>query len=329
LPKKDIPAFGFVLPQGWRWLDKIPGDTPVEQYRFSRTIARIADGLGYESAYAYDHLRGGANYAKNHDKNFFECFSLLSAILCSTMRIKVGQIVTCNSYRNPALLAKIISTMDVISNGRTELGIGAGWYEEEYLSYGYKYPSSIIRIEQLDESLAIIKSLWTQPSCTYFGKHYVIRNAGCNPKPIQRPWPNIMVGGTGEKHLLGVVAKHADRYNHPFAPPEQVKRKISVLKDRCDTIGRDEDEIEKSILIRCLIEEDENELHKDIENLTNKTETLQQLEQRLSAFIGQPDYIRSKILDYIDIGVTHFIIHFLGLKESTLKIFDSKVIEKI
>jgi alkanesulfonate monooxygenase SsuD/methylene tetrahydromethanopterin reductase-like flavin-dependent oxidoreductase (luciferase family) len=153
------------------------------------------------------------------NKNIFDCFTLLSAATAITKRIKIGQIVTCNSYRNPSLLAKTISTLDVISDGRIELGIGAGWYEQEYKAYGYYFPSYMTRIGQLDESLSIIKDMWGEEVASFEGKYYWIRDAICNPKPIQKPHPVIMVGGSGEKHLLKVVAKHADSYNLFLVPP--------------------------------------------------------------------------------------------------------------
>ena len=145
--------------------------------------------------------------------------------LAVTNRVKVGQVVTCNSYRNPALLAKMISTLDVISNGRAELGMGAGWHKEEYIQYGYDFPPALIRIGQLDESISVIKSMWTQKRATFRGKYYSVNDAICNPKPIQKPHPVIMVGGEGERYLLKVVAKHADRYNHPCGSVQGTKKK--------------------------------------------------------------------------------------------------------
>jgi F420-dependent oxidoreductase-like protein len=320
--------FGLVLPQGWRWLDA-HGPSAFEQYKFSKTIAQLADSLEYDSMYAYDHLWGGANLQINRDKNFFECFTILSAIIEATKRIRIGQIVTCNSYRSPALLAKMLSTMDVISNGRVELGIGAGWYKEEYNAYGYNYPSAFIRIKQLDEALRIIKLMWTQNTATFLGEHYSIREAVCNPKPIQKPHPLIMVGGTGEKHLLKTVAKYADRYNHPFAPVLEVRRRISILKEHCTYLGRDHQEIERSIVIRCLIREDEEKIHNEVMQAKTVNESKEVFNERISAVVGTPDDVISRLREYTDVGITHFIMHFIGLNKSSLKLFDSKVIKKL
>jgi alkanesulfonate monooxygenase SsuD/methylene tetrahydromethanopterin reductase-like flavin-dependent oxidoreductase (luciferase family) len=110
----------------------------------------------------------------------------------------------------------MVSTLDIISNGRVELGIGAGWHVEEYEQYGYEFPSAVARIAQLDEAVSILKEMWVKPKASFKGKYYSIQDAICNPKPIQNPYPTIMIGGSGEKYLLKVVARHADRYNHPW-----------------------------------------------------------------------------------------------------------------
>ena len=160
--KNNDIQFGLTIPQGWRGGD-LPleeENNPVKQYEFSKSVAIAADNLGFHSIYAYDHLI--PHYKDDIEKNIFECFTLISSIAAITNRIKLGQIVACNSYRNPSLLAKMLSTLDVISNGRMELGIGAGWYEQEYLAYGYDFRSNISRIKQLEESLSIIKAMWTQ-----------------------------------------------------------------------------------------------------------------------------------------------------------------------
>ena len=321
-------TFGLVLPQGWRYLDD-NGHTASQQYQFSKNIAQIAERIGYNAIYMYDHLTGGAYFKQNITKNFFECFALLSAIAANTKKIKIGQSMVCNSYRNPSLLAKMVSTIDIISNGRVELGMGAGWTKDEYIAYGYEYPSSVDRIRQLDESLNIIRKMWTEKKSTFIGNYYSIKDAICNPKPIQKPYPTIMIGGTGEKYLLKVVAKHANRYNHPFSSPEDIKGKLAVLKDHCSVVGRNYYEIERSVLIRCLIRNSYDDLNTQIKAWKKEKETIEEFEKRISAIIGTPEYIISKLNRYIHIGITHFVVHFVGLNEQTLRLFDSKVVKKI
>src|SRR5215831_12353373 len=194
---------GLTLPQGW--LDEFPTNKPHKQFLFSKHFALGAEKLGFDSLYVYDHFI--PYIGNNRIGSFFEAYTLLSTIAGITSKIRIGQVVTCNSYRHPSLLAKITSTLDAITNGRLEFGIGAGWYEYEYNSYGYKFYKPMERIEQLDESLTIIKKMWQSKISNFKGKHYSIKNAICNPKPIQKPHPPVMVGGVGEK-LMKVVAKH-------------------------------------------------------------------------------------------------------------------------
>ena len=329
--------FGLTIPQGWRGGD-LPlqqENDPVKQYEFSKFISITADNIGFDSIYAYDHL---IPYYKNDvNKNIFECLTLLSSLTANTKRIKIGQIVTCNSYRNPALLAKITSTLDVISHGRSELGIGAGWYGREYASYGYDFPSHVTRIDQLDEALTIVKAMWSnERSPSFEGEYYRIKDAICNPKPIQKPHPIIMVGGSGEKYLLKVAAKHADRYNLFFGSPDDMKRKISVLKEYCKSlessrgIGHHKD-IQYSVVLPCIIRDSEEEVYQIIEQYKGNDKTVgQYIKDLVSGIaIGVPERIVIGINEYLELGVTHFIFQFIGLDEQTLKLFHSKVIRKV
>ena len=151
--------------------------------------------------------------------------------------------VGCTSYRNPALLAKITSTVDVVSGGRLNWGIGAGWYENEYRSYGYEFPKPAQRIKMLEETVEIVTRMWTEPTTTFKGEHYEVSRAYCDPKPLQQPRPPVLIGGGGEQLTLRVVAKHADSSNFG-GNPEQWEHKREVLKAHCASVGRDFDEIQ-------------------------------------------------------------------------------------
>jgi F420-dependent oxidoreductase-like protein len=323
--------FGLMIPQGWRGgdLDLEEENNPIKQFEFSKSIVITADKIGFDSLYAYDHLI--PFFKDDIEKNIFECFTLLSATATITKRIKIGQIVTCNSYRNPALLAKMVSTLDVISNGRMELGIGAGWYEKEYLAYGYDFPSHIERIKQLDESLSIIKEMWTKKSASFKGNYYTIKEAICNPKPIQKPHPTIMVGGSGEKYLLKVVAKHANRYNIFFGTPHEMKRKITILKDYCSKNGRDHKEIQYSVVLPCIITESGEDINQIVARYKRRDKTIEQYLDFLvgGITIGTPERIMNGLNQYIELGVSHFIIQFKDLNNSILKLFRSQIINKI
>jgi F420-dependent oxidoreductase-like protein len=319
--------FGLTLPQGWR--HDLVHKPPFQQFEYSKNIALAADKLRFDSVYAYDHFIPHYNYEKH--KTFFECFTLISAIASATKNVKIGQIVTCNSYRNPGLLAKMVATLDAITNGRAELGIGAGWYEEEYVAYGYDFPADKTRIEQLDESLSIIKQMWEKKYTTFLGKHYEVRNAVCNPKPVQKPHPPIMVGGSGEKYLLKVAAKHADRYNLYFGTPDEMKRKIQIIKEHCAIVGRKFSEIEYSVVLPCLIREEQKAVQKELIKRKKKGMTVAQFKQALADgnAIGTPDEIVTGLTKYVEIGVTHYVFHFMGLNEPFLKLFRSKVATKL
>jgi alkanesulfonate monooxygenase SsuD/methylene tetrahydromethanopterin reductase-like flavin-dependent oxidoreductase (luciferase family) len=222
----------------------------------------------------------------------------------------------------------MVSTLDVISTGRVELGIGAGWYEQEYIAYGYHFPSNVSRIKQLDESLSIIKTMWKEERASFEGKYYRINEAICNPKPIQKPYPIIMISGSGEKYLLKVVAKHADRYNLFFGTLNEMKTKISLLKEHCKSIGRDNKEIQYSIVLPCIIKDTDQEVNQVLVQCKRKDKTSEEYLQYLvgGVAVGTPEKVLQGIKKYIDIGVTHFILHFIGLDETTLRLFDAKVI---
>ena len=315
---------GLTLPQGW--LDEFPSKDPHKQFLFSKNIALRAEKLGFEAAYVYDHFiphPGG-----NRNGPFFEAYTLLSAVAGITSKIRIGQVVTCNSYRHPSLLAKITSTLDAISNGRLEFGIGAGWFEYEYNSYGFKFDKPITRIEQLDESLTIIKKMWENEKSSFKGKQYSIKNAICNPKPVQKPHPPIMVGGSGRK-LINVVARHATRYNHPFGTPDILEEKISLLKNSCKSIRRDFEEIENSVLLRVLVGKDRDEVKDIVAKLKKKNESVAEFIMRSkdSIALGTPDEVSNYLQQYLRIGISYFIINFIGLSKSLemLSLFSKKV----
>ena len=231
-------VFGAFIPQGWKMeLASIEG-APA---KWDRTveIALLAEQLGYDSLWVYDHFH---NVPRPAHEAVFECWTTIAAISQRTSRIRLGQMVGCNSYRNPGLLAKITSTVDVISGGRLDWGIGAGWYENEYRGYGYEFPKPKDRIGMLEETVEIVRSMWTEPETTYRGRYYELNRANCDPKPLQRPHPPIWIGGGGEQLTLRVVARHGDCSNFGGLP-EEFARKVAALRDHCSAVGRDPDEI--------------------------------------------------------------------------------------
>jgi F420-dependent oxidoreductase-like protein len=173
-------------------------------------------------------------------------WTLLGALAAATKRLRLGLMVGCNGYRNPAVLAKIATTVDQVSGGRLDMGLGAGWNEPEYNMYGIPFPPPAQRIRELDEACQMLKLLWTQELSDFEGKYYTLKEARHEPKPVQKPYPPITIGGAGEQLTLRVVAKHAGMYNGPGGDLQVLAHKNKVLEEHCAAIGRDPKEILRS-----------------------------------------------------------------------------------
>lgn len=202
------------------------------------------------------------------DEPFMESWTLLSALAVVTTRIRLSTLVTSTSYRNPALLAKMVANLDLISKGRIALGIGAGWYEDEYKQYGFEFlPKPAERIYRLEEAVKLIKEMWTQERATYHGKYFCVENAILEPKPIQKPHPPILIGGAGEQLTLRAVARVGNMCNF-IGSPDEVKKKFEVLNQHCVKERRDYAEIERTVLCNLLIAKDESSLKSKLEKAT-------------------------------------------------------------
>lgn len=206
---------------------------------------RELDTLGFDSAWVFDHF---IPIFSDPTGPCLEGWTALSALAMATQKIRLGAMVTGNTYRHPAVLAKMATTVDIISGGRLILGMGAGWFELEHRVYGIPLPKIPERLAKLDEALQVIKRLWTEERATFTGKFYQLADAHFQPRPVQKPHPPILVGATGEKVALRIVARHADMWN-TFGSPEECRHKVAVLTQHCHRIGRDPDTIEKSVLL--------------------------------------------------------------------------------
>jgi F420-dependent oxidoreductase-like protein len=225
---------GIVLPQGWT--GEYAGWDAGEAWARTLELARRAEMLGFESAWLYDHVH---TTPEPRDEITFEAFTSLAAIAASTSRIRLGQIVTCNGFRNPALVAKMASTMDVLSGGRMELGIGAGWKREEWLAYGYEFPSTRRRLAMLEDSLAVITAMFGPGRATAGGDYAHVDGAINLPKPLQRPRLPIVVGGNGRDVTWRLAARYADELNVDAMPPDEIAEARADLAERCREVGRD------------------------------------------------------------------------------------------
>lgn len=250
------------------------------------------------------------------DSERFECWTTLSAIAGATSRIRLGQLVLCNAFRHPPLLAKMAATLDVISGGRLEFGIGAGWHEPEFQAYGYTFDRPAPRIGRLREAVQIVKSMWTEPSPSFEGRYYQIRGAHCSPKPVQKPHPPVMIGGGGERLLLRVVAQHADVCNFSawLGRPEDYRHKLEVLERHCESVGRDPGEIRKSWAAYVVVKEDTREAEEVVKRFVERLASYYERprDELRPPIAGTPEECVEQIQRYIDVGVSLFILRFVG-----------------
>lgn len=289
-------------------------------YKTVERIALNAEKIGYDSIWSSDHFFLDT---QSEEKNCMEAWTLLSALAAKTKTLRLGTLVTCNSYRYPAILAKIAATVDHISNGRLEFGIGAGWKEIEYNAYGIPFSSVKDRMDQLEEALQIIKKLWTEPKASFEGKHYQIKDAFSAPKTVQQ-LPPIFIGGTGKTRILRMVAKYGDYCNFGwFNEPEKIIELLDTLKKHCETIGRDYETVGKSFFASVLIAETEEKL----EILLNERAKLRNMsleDYRNSlgkgVFTGTPDKVIERFEELVNLSFDYFQIMFpypLDYEQST------------
>lgn len=210
-------------------------------------IWRVADDSGFDHCWNMDHF---ASLGPDDGLDIFEAWTLLAGMAAHTSHTRIGCSVSGNTYRHPAVLAKAAVTVDQLSGGRLEFGIGAGWAENEHTMLGLPFRTAADRADRLEEALPIIRSLWTEPRTTFTGKQYHLVEAVAEPKPIQSPHPPIWIGGVGRRRTLRLAAEHAAVWNSPGGTPEQVSELSAVLDRHCADIGRDPSEIRRSVQIR-------------------------------------------------------------------------------
>jgi len=230
---------------------KLSQNATMEQYR---AVWRIADEAGFDHCWCMDHF---ATLGGRDDGPIFEAWTLLAAMAATTSRTRIGCAVTGNTYRHPAVLAKAAVTVDHLSGGRLEFGIGAGWAENEHTMLGLPFGTAGDRADRLEEACQVIRSLWTQTRATFAGQHYQLTGAVAEPKPIQQPHPPIWIGGAGRRRTLRTAAQHASVWNAPGGSPEEVAELSGVLDRHCADIGRDPSEIRRSVQVRMPATPDE------------------------------------------------------------------------
>ena len=317
--------FGAFAPQGWKL--EYSGWGAAEAWARTIEVSKIAERAGYDHLWVYDHVE---TVPRREPTHVFEAFTTLAALAQHTDKIRLGQLVTCSSYRNAGLLAKEAAGVDVVSGGRLILGLGAGWYEREYQAYGYEYPSARHRLEVLDETVVVIKRLWTEDTVSFDGKHLHFDGAFCDPKPLQS-LPEIWIGGGGERVTLRIAAEHADKTNWQVGLDAFV-HKSNVLREHCDRIGRDFDTIIRTHGPDCRLFDSQTDLEAWLAspgggNLWGRDPDEDYVRDN---FVGTAEQVTEKVQAYVDAGCREFVLWFRDYPSTeSLERFAAEVIPGI
>lgn len=316
---------GAFVPQGWKL--EYTGWNAPDAWARSQELALLAERLGYDHLWVYDHVE---TVPRREPTHVFEAFTTLAALAQVTTTIGLGQLVTCGSYRNPGMLAKQAACVDVFSGGRLILGLGAGWYGREYQAYGYEFLSPRERLRVLEETLVVVKRLWTEETVSFEGQHLHFDTAYCDPKPLQQ-LPPIWVGGGGEKVTLRIAAQYADATNWQVGLPDFV-RKSQVLREHCDRVGRDFDSIVRTHGPDCRIFDTETELAAWLDSpgggsLWGGTPSDEYVRENL---VGTAEQVAEKVQGFVDAGCREFVLWFRDAPSSeSLERFMTDVVPKI
>jgi F420-dependent oxidoreductase-like protein len=282
--------------------------------------------LGFDSFWVMDHFHQIPTAGKQEDP-MLEGWTTISVLAGITSKIKLGTLITGVIYRHPSVLAKMGATLDVLSKGRLFMGIGAAWNQEESLAYGIPFFPNKERLLRLEEAIQIIRKMWTEePTATFNGKYYQISNAYCNPKPIQKPSPPIMVGGSGERYTLKIVAKYADACNL-YGSAETVKRKLNILREHCKSVGRDYDSILKTKLGFIVIDNDKETAEKRVQQISK---VMPEEVVREFVIYGTPEDVLEQIELLEEVGIQYLIVDLEPYRElEALEIFGDSIIKKM
>ncbi|GEA86267.1 LLM class F420-dependent oxidoreductase [Cellulomonas cellasea] len=322
--------FGLFIPQGWR--QDLTGIATADHWNVMNGLAQHADtGDVWESIWVYDHFHA---VPEPNGEATHEAWSLINAYAASTRRVRLGQMCTCMAYRNPAYLAKVAATADVISGGRVEMGIGAGWYEHEWRAYGYGFPRAGERLAMLDEGVQIFRQLWSTGTATLDGKHYQVDGAQLSPLPLQTDGPPLWIAGGGEQKTLRIAAQHA-QYTNFDGTPETFTHKSEVLRGHCEALGRPFEEITRSSNYNVVIGATEAEVEDrlawvaDHYGRTVPAKAAEVVEQfRNGPLVGTPEQIVGKLRELEALGMTYAITYFAeaAYDRSGIELFEREVV---
>lgn len=295
--------FGTIVPQGWK--GELAGLDPQAAFGTMLSVAKTAERAGYDSVWVYDHFHSIPPPAR--PVPVFECWTSMAVLAGATERVRLGQMVTCTPYRNPATLAKVAACVDVASGGRLEMGLGAGWYQDEFDAYGYAFPSAGARIGFLGDAVEIVKRMWTEERATYEGKYASVRGALCDPKPVQRPRPPLWIGGSGRTKTLRIVARHADYSN--FVGGQDFIEKREALFEHCKEVGRDPAEIRLTLHLECIVAPDSGAVEEALERHPPVWGEAPDSWRRRQ-LVGTPEEVVDQARAYVGMGVSGFVMWF-------------------
>ena len=320
--------FGAFVPQGWRiTLSGIPIE---EHWPTMLGVAKDLERLGFESAWVYDHFH---TVPEPTQEVTYEAWTMMAALAATTDTIRLGQMCTCNTYRPPSYLAKVAASIDVISGGRLEMGIGAGWYEHEHDGYGYEFKSPGGRLGMLREGVEIMRAMWTEDVVDYEGEYYTLKGAICQPKGLQEPHIPLWIAGGGERVTLNIAARYAQYTNFGGDDLPVFQAKSRILSDHCTEVGTDYDSIVRSANFNILCAETEDEVdEKKIwlrEHLARYVSA--PAAERFAALFdttsGTPEQIVAKLKEFEAAGLGYVIIQFadIAYDRGSVEIFASEV----
>jgi F420-dependent oxidoreductase-like protein len=312
--------FGIFVPQGWR-MDLVKIKDPIEKYEAMTNVARAADKGRWDSIWVYDHFH---TVPEPKLEATFECWTITSTLVRDTKRVRVGQMVGCNGYRNPALYAKIASTVDVASHGRLNAGLGAGWYEHEWRAYGYGFPELRERMGMFKEACEIVHKMWTEDYPTFEGKYYTIDRPINEPKGVQKPHIPLWIGGGGERVTLKLVAQFGDACNIG-GDPQTIRHKLAVLREHCDAAGRNYDDIIKSSEANVLV----IGKGEDVDKATARARKDESF--REGTLVADADQVVAHLESMIEAGIDYVIIYMpsIAYDQEPMQRFESEVIPRL
>jgi F420-dependent oxidoreductase-like protein len=322
--------FGAFVPQGWR-LDLVGVDVK-DQWGAMRDVAHAIERAGFDSLWVYDHFHTTPVATQEET---YEAWSLMAALAAVTDTIRLGQMCTCNGYRHPSYLAKVAASIDAISGGRVEMGIGAGWYEHEYKGYGFPFPKPSVRIGELREAVEIMQRMWTEDVVDYDGEHYRLQGGICRPRPLQSPHIPLWIAGGGEQLTLNVAARHA-QYTNFGGSVEKFLHKSDVLRRHCADVGRDFDEVVRSANFNVICAATEAEVEERLGRLVDRLLPLVGRERaertalgfRNGGTAGTPEQLVATLSEWKNAGLRYAISYMpdLAYDRTGLELYAAEVI---